>query len=392
MFSIRKTLLKKDAQQQVESLLLFLYDIKVMNKMRMKINIKTKYRIIYILFIFCTILLSGCSLPTSNEQEKDSKQIASNNQEESSIEIFAMDTYMTLKAYGENREEALAVAQTEIERLDALWSVGESDSEVSKLNREKKLTVSDETMKLLTCAKDISKQTKGAFDITIYPLMNLWGFTTQKYKVPTKDEINQILNSQVGMDKVEVSAKTNKVTLKDNAQIDLGGIAKGYTSSQVAKIYEDCGVESGVISLGGNVQAIGTKVDGSRWKVGIQSPNDSMDMVGTYEAKDEAVITSGGYERYFEENGKTYHHILDPATGKPTEKDLISVTVISKDGTKADCLSTTLFVLGKEKAQAYWKKYKDEFDMILVDENNKIWITKGIKKHFTSDYEYQVID
>lgn len=360
--------------------------------MRMKINIKTKYRLICLLAIICMLLLNGCSSQKLNEKGRDFKQSDSNNQEESSTEIFAMDTYMTLKAYGENRNDALAAAQTEIERLDALWSIGETDSEVSKLNKEKQLIVSDETKKLITCAKQISEQTKGAFDITIYPLMDLWGFTTQKYKVPTNDEIDQILKSQIGMDKVEVDAKTNKVTLKDDAQIDLGGIAKGYTSNQVAQIYADCGVKSGVISLGGNVQAIGTKVDGSRWKVGIQSPDDSMDMVGTYEAKDEAVITSGGYERYFEKDGKTYHHILNPATGKPTEKDLISVTVVSKDGMKADCLSTTLFVLGKEKAQAYWEKHKDEFDMILVDENNKIFITKGIKKYFTSDYEYQVID
>lgn len=358
----------------------------------MKINIRIKYRMICVILILCMFVLSGCSLKMPNKPSKDSEQTTSNDQEESSAEIFAMDTYMTLKAYGENRAEALSAAQTEIERLDALWSVGETDSEVSKLNKKKELIVSDETMNLLTCAKEVSQQTNGAFDITIYPLMNLWGFTTQKYKVPTNGEIDRILKSQVGMDKVEVDVKNNKVTLKEDAQIDLGGIAKGYTSSQVAQIYQDCGVKSGVISLGGNVQAIGTKVDGSRWKVGIQSPNDSMDMVGTYEAKDEAVITSGGYERYFEKDGKIYHHILDPATGRPTKKDLISVTVVSQDGMKADCLSTTLFVLGKEKAQAYWKNHKEEFDMILVNEKNQIFVTEGIEAYFTSDYEYQVIN
>jgi thiamine biosynthesis lipoprotein len=103
------------------------------------------------------------------------------------------------------------------------------------------------------------------------------------------------------------------------------------------------------------------------------------------------VITSGGYERYFEQDGVTYHHILDPKTGKPSDSDLISVTIVSKDGMRADCLSTTLFVLGKDKAVSYWKEHSEEFDCILVDEDNSIYVTEGIEDHFTSDYEYQLI-
>ena len=174
-------------------------------------------------------------------------------------------------------------------------------------------------------------------------------------------------------------------------KIDLGGIAKGYTSQRIAKIYKKDGVKSGVISLGGNVQAIGTKTDGSRWKVGVQSPDDTESMIGAYEAADEAVITSGAYERYFEKDGKTYHHIIDPATGKPSEKDLKSVTIISKNGTLSDTLSTTLFVMGKDKAISYWKKHSKEFNMILVDENNKIYISQGIKDHFSSDSDFTVV-
>ena len=145
------------------------------------------------------------------------------------------------------------------------------------------------------------------------------------------------------------------------------------------------------ISLGGNVQAIGTKTDGSRWKVGVQSPDDTESMIGAYEAADEAVITSGAYERYFEKDGKTYHHIIDTATGKPSEKDLKSVTIISKNGTLSDTLSTTLFVMGKDKAISYWKEHSKEFNMILVDENNKVYISQGIKDHFSSDSDFTVI-
>jgi thiamine biosynthesis lipoprotein len=348
----------------------------------MKKNIK-KFMILIGLLCLC-----GCGAVEGNVTNTSSKE----NEEESSIDIFAMDTYMTLKAYGENREEALEAAQTEIERLDALWSVGEAESEVTKLNENKEGVVSDETMELIVYAKEIAEQTNRAFDITIYPFMELWGFTTENYKVPSEQEISQILDHQIGTDKIVIDKETNTVQLKDDAEIDLGGIAKGYTSQKVAQIFEEYGVEHGVISLGGNVQAIGTKTDGSRWKVGIESPSDEIEnMVGTYEAEDEAVITSGGYERYFEQDGVTYHHILDPKTGKPSDSDLISVTIVSKDGMRADCLSTTLFVLGKDKAVSYWKEHSEEFDCILVDEDNSIYVTEGIEDHFSSDHEYDLI-
>lgn len=341
-------------------------------------NIKKMYVLLAILCI--CILFAGCK----EDSEEDLK--------ETSREVFAMDTYMTLKAYGADGEETLDEAIEEIQKLDALWSVGNTESEIARLNQKKTEKVSKETIQLIQCAKKVSKETEGAFDITIYPLMELWGFPSQNYQVPSEAEIKEILDSNIGMDKVVVDEKNQEITLKDEAQIDLGGIAKGYTSEQVARILKQHDIEHGVISLGGNVQAIGKKIDGSRWKVGIQPPKDDMEMIGTYEACNEAVITSGGYERYFEEDGKTYHHILDPDTGKPSNQDLISVTVISEDGMLADCLSTTLFVMGKEKAEEYWKNNREKFQMILVDEDEKIYITEGIKDYFSSDYEYSIME
>lgn len=341
-------------------------------------------RKIYMVFVFFAVmlLLAACSGTISD---------SASDQEESSIELNAMDTYMALRAYGENRNEALDAAKTEIERLDDMWSVGKEDSEVSILNESQEGEVSDETIELIECAQKISEETGGAFDITIYPLMDLWGFTTKEYQVPEESSIQEILMNKMGMDKVTVDKSTHTVTLSDGAQIDFGGVAKGYTSQSIAKIFEDYGVEHGIISLGGNIQAIGTRIDGSRWRVGIEAPNDHFDMVGTYEAEDEAIITSGAYERYFEEGGKTYHHILDPETGKPAESDLISVTIVSNNGTEADCLSTALFVLGKEKAIAYWKEHSTEFDFILVDEENHIYISEGIENHFESSYDYEEV-
>lgn len=344
-------------------------------------------RSIYLLcFMLLTLILfSGCS------KNKAAAETSQDEKTEASMDIFAMDTYITLKVYGQNPEEALQEAKEEIQRLDQLWSTGNSESEIYQLNKKKKLKVSEETLQLIKRGKEMNKETKGAFDTTIYPLMKLWGFTNEKYHVPTHGEIEQILKRQVGSDKIEIEEKTRTVTLKNKAEIDLGGIAKGYTSQKIAELSEKKGIEHGVISLGGNVQSIGKKLDGSRWKVGIQPPVESMDMVGTYMSAGESVITSGGYERYFEENGKTYHHILDPSTGSPSQKDLLSVTVISKDGTLADSLSTSLFVMGKDQAISYWKENVGKFDVIFVDKNSKIYITEGIKDNFTSNYKFEII-
>lgn len=349
-----------------------------MRKQKLKRSIYVACFIVLLLILF-----SGCS--------KNKTDATEDQQTEASIEVFAMDTYMTLKVYGKKPEATLEDAKKEIERLDQLWSTGNSKSEIYQLNQKKTMKVSKETINLIKIGKEMNQKTNEIFDITIYPLMKLWGFTNEKYKVPSNKEIKKILKSNIGADNVEIDEKNNTVTLKNNAQIDLGGIAKGYTSQRVAKLLEKEGIYHGVISLGGNVQSIGKKIDGSRWKVGIQAPNDSMEMVGTYESFEESVITSGGYERYFKKDGKTYHHILNPATGKPSQEDLLSVTIISKDGTLADSLSTSLFIMGKDKAIAYWKENAKQFQIILVDKNSKIYISEGIEKYFTSDYKYKVV-
>lgn len=337
--------------------------------------------------ILCAVSIVGCG---KKQESKTVQTTSEENTKEASAQVFAMDTYMSLKAYGSNAQKAVDDAKAEIEGLDQLWSAVDKNSEIYKLNEKKQMKVSDETIELIEFAKKKSAQSGDAFDISIYPIVELWGFPTQKYRVPSEGEIQKLLKN-VDCQKIKINKKTKVVTLTKNMKIDLGGIAKGYTSQRIAKIYKKDGVKSGVISLGGNVQAIGKKTDGSRWKVGIQSPDDTESMLGAYEAADEAVITSGAYERYFEKNGKRYHHIIDPATGKPSEKDLKSVTIISKNGTLSDTLSTTLFVMGKDKAVSYWKEHSKKFNMILVDKDDKIYISEGIKDHFSSENNYQVV-
>ena len=189
-------------------------------------------------------------------------------------------------------------------------------------------------------------------------------------------------------------------------KIDLGGIAKGYTSGRVMEIFREHGVK-GLVNLGGNVQACGGKPDGSDWKVAIRKPESTeekeirwvdestpegralgrIEFPGIVQIHDRAVVTSGGYERFFEKDGSFYHHILDPATGRPSDSDLVSATVVSEDGALADGLSTSLFVMGSEKAVALWKSHTDLFDMILIDRQGKLYVSEGLEGKFESDLD-----
>ena len=264
------------------------------------------------------------------------------------------------------------------------------ESDIYKLNETGSGTLSTDTKNIVSRALEINKTTNGAFDISIYPLMVKWGFTTQKYNVPSKNEISKLLKD-VDSSKIIFDEKSGNIKLKENMKIDLGGIAKGYTSNRVMQIFKECGVKSGLVSLGGNVQALGTKTDGTAWQIAIENPDKSSDYIGVVSVKDKAVITSGGYERYFEKNGKTYHHILDPETGYPAESGVKSVTIVSDDGTLADALSTSLFVMGKEKALDYWHEHKNEFDTVLVEDNGDITITGGLEKIFKSNFKFDTV-
>ena len=307
-------------------------------------------------------------------------------------DLFAMDTYMTLTAYGDKGEEAVDQAAEEIKRLDQALSTGNRDSQVSKLNANAGGSLTEDTQYLLEKSLDLYTSTGGLFDIAIYPVMEAWGFPTQDYKVPDKSELQKLL-TLADVSKIQYIEEENTVKFEEEGmKIDFGGIAKGYTSSRIMKIYRDLGVKSGLVNLGGNVQALGSKTDGSKWKVGIQDPEGKEDYLGTLSIKDQAVITSGGYERYFEEDGKTYHHIIDPRTGYPADSGLLSVTIVSSDGTLADGLSTSLFIMGKEEAIKYWKDHSEEFDGILETEDGTLYVTEGIAEDFEAkEHKVEVV-
>ena len=282
---------------------------------------------------------------------------------------------MTLTAYGDHAGEALEAAKSEIERLDALFSISSESGDIYALNRDHTVALQEDTPRAaFPCARGLGLDWRH-FRLHHRAGHAAWGFTTQDYRVPAPAELSTLL---AHVDYTQVQLDGSTAAIPNDVQVDLGGIAKGYTSDRMMQIFSENGVTSGIISLGGNVQALGLKPDGSRWRVAVQDPENSEENFAVIEIEDEAVITSGGYQRYFEEDGATYHHIIDPRTGYPADSGVISSTIISHDGTLADGLSTSLFIMGVDDALDYWRAHSDEFDAILMDENGTVYVTDGI--------------
>lgn len=331
---------------------------------------------------------SGTDSSVQSEVSEDAgEQNSSDSSQEYTSDVFAMDTYMTLTAYGENAQEAVEAGIAEIQRLDDLLSTGKDTSEVAQINANGGGVLSEDTDYLVKRALDIYQSTNGAFDISIYPVMQLWGFTTGNFAVPSESDLAAKL-ALVDAGKIILSEENGQtsISLPEGMEIDLGGIAKGYTSGRVMDVMKSYGIKSAVINLGGNAHVLGNKTDGSQWKVGIQDPEDENGYLGGVSVTDKAIITSGGYERYFvdKDTGVKYHHIIDPKTGYSANNGLISVTIVSADSTLADGLSTSLFVLGTEDAITYCEEHcaEDGFDALMEDEDGKLYITDGIYDDF----------
>ena len=382
--------------------------MRIKEKMEFKFNMNVVSRkISYLLLLITVTVLASCGKqkdksegsgilePISKEMSSQSLSKASDleKSEASESEIFALDTAITLKVYGSKRVVVLKKLEDKINELDDMLSTGKETSEVSRLNRSGEAVLSPTVANLVKRSLDIYKKTDGLFDITIYPLMELWGFPTKNYRVPSEKEIEEKLKL-VGSDKIDFNEETRKISFKNKGmEIDFGGIGKGYITDELVKILTDEKVESAIINLGGNVFGFRKKPDGSLWNIAIRDPNEPDKYMATIRLEDSAVITSGGYERYFEENGIIYHHILDPRTGKPSESGLKSVSIISKDGTLADALSTSLFIMGEEKAIGYWKENGSNFDILLMTKDNRLIVSAGIKDKVISDnYKIEVIN
>ena len=202
-------------------------------------------------------------------------------------EIFAMDTFMDITAYGDNASTAVEAASAEIQRLDELLSVTGESGDVYQLNQLGQRQVEADTLAVISRAVDVSKETDGLFGCTITPVMKLWGFRDGNFRVPSPEELAEQL-AKVDGSKVRIEGNT--VTLLDGVTVDLGAIAKGYTSQRIMEVYRENDVTSGIVSLGGNVQTLGRKPDGSLWRVALEDPRNSEDYFGILDVENKAVF------------------------------------------------------------------------------------------------------
>ena len=268
-------------------------------------------------------------------------------------QIFAMDTVMDLTAYGKKADDGINAAISIINSMDTLLDPENERSKTYEINHAmgSPVVVNEQIAKMLRTALTVYERTNGAFDLTTYPLSKLWGFIDQNYRVPSDAEIERLLPC-VDMRKVQLAATDDSanslITMPADMALSFGAVAKGCASDYAIQAMRAAGVTSGVVSLGGNVQTLGKKPDGSDWNIAIQDPNDTGSYLGYLTVGETAVITSGSYQRYFTEGGQKYHHILSPTTGRPVNNGLLAVTIVCEDGTLADCLSTAMFVLDRQ--------------------------------------------
>ena len=308
--------------------------------------------------------------------------------------VFAMDTVMNLTVYGGN-DTQLNAAEQELHRLDAALARGTEGSAVYALNRDG-TAAGTELAYLVRSALAISEATDGAFDVTVAPVLELWGFGSGagEHRVPTEAELAEAL-AHVGAARLHTDGDTDHVTLDLPAQIDLGGIAKGYAALSVKQKLEAAGAAGAVLDLGGDVALLGTKPDGSNWRVAVKDPADGGAYLGVLATDgDRFVMTSGVYERYFEENGVRYHHIIDPRTGCPAESGIVSATVVCGDGIWADALATACCVMGADASLALRARLADEtpFELILVTADGRVLYTcDGFTPEVGNGYTYEKV-
>ncbi|NLW79172.1 MAG: FAD:protein FMN transferase [Ruminococcaceae bacterium] len=303
---------------------------------------------------------------------------------------FAMDTLVDQQAYGPNAQDAMRAVNLYLASYDARLSLFAENGDIAAINAAAGngdwVTVAPETAALLGRALALSAQSEGAFAITVAPLTLAWGITTDTPRVPGQDEIDRLLPL---VDDAAVETGESRVRLPEAGMaLDLGGIAKGAVCTDVAAIYDEYGVDSAWISIGGNIYARGKKPDGSAWRIGFRDPA-SDGYVASFLLTDRVIAVSGGYERYFEVDGQRYIHIIDPATGHPAESDIASVGAICADGAEADFWSTTLYVWGRERAL---QQMRNGLCAILLDDEGVLYVSESLRDGFALYDEASGID
>ena len=308
-------------------------------------------------------------------------------------EVFLMDSFMVQTIHGADGEKIAKQAEEVVKNLEETYSAYKENSLISEINENagiKPVKVPDEVFNLIKECVVFSEKSNGLFDLTIAPLTKLWAITSDNPKVPTLDEIDYA-KSLINYNNVILDEENKTVFLKEKCmKLDFGATVKGYAAQKVLEIYKTGKINGGVLSLGGNVAVYGSKNDGTAFKIGVRDPKkSSTDYFAILETDKQVISTSGAYERYFKQNGVTYHHILNPKTGYPCESDLLSVTVVSENGLLSDYLSTLFYMLGKDVVKEHLNE--EDYSLIVIDKKDNIYISDNLKDSFTllNDTDYK---
>ncbi|MCF7929623.1 MAG: FAD:protein FMN transferase [Spirochaetales bacterium] len=309
---------------------------------------------------------------------------------------FYLDTVCTVTIYETNTSLSAEEKNRLIDRAFTILGETEEDmsshlegSDVARINEasgKKTVSISPRTMEVIRNGLHYSELSGGAFDITIGPLVSAWDIGGENPRIPSQKELQELL-PLIDYRKVVIkgdqdSAGGSVFLPQKEMAIDLGGIAKGYAADRTAEMLIESGVSRAIIDYGGNILTIGNRPGDNPWRIGIQDPaSERGEYLGILQITEEAVVTSGIYERYFEKDGKRYHHILNPKTGRPARNGLQSVTVVSKKAIEADALSTALFVMGPEKGVEHAAGLQG-VEAAFVTTSGKVILTPGLKERF----------
>lgn len=333
-----------------------------------------KKKIVWISFI--AVIITGVVIGSFVDKNKPLEKIG-----------YALDTQIRIVVYDKgDHKTILDNAYNEILRLDKQLSNFNKESETYILNEKKTLEVSNELKEVIESGIDITSKTGGNFDLTIFPLSGLWNY--KNAIVPDKEEI-ELAKEKIGISNIEISG--NKITLKNDAKIDVSSTAKGYIADYIIDYLKYNGVKNALVDAGGNIKVMGTPGSKSdSFKIGIKDPDKSSSLVlGFVKLKDKSIVTSGIYERYFTYEDKAYHHIVDPKTGYPSESDVISVSVISKSSVNADGYATAIVVMGGQKGLELVEKTKD-IECIIVKKDNTIITSSGVSDFELTNRNYKI--
>ena len=337
--------------------------------------------------ILCPAVFSGCSAKTENVKNTDA-----GSQDPISATAIKLNTAVTVTIYDSQDRELLTECMNLCDKYEKIFSRTADDSELYQLNHreltpvkgtEDTYQVSDSLAELIQKGLYYSDLSDGAFDIAIEPLTSLWDFTAEDPQIP-EDSLIQTALSKCDYHNVSVGGKdNNEITLKtDDTAIELGAIAKGYIADRLKEYLISQDVKSAIINLGGNVLCIGGKPDDSSFKIGIQKPfADRSETIAVMDIKDKSVVSSGVYERCFEQDGTLYHHLLNPKTGYSYDNGLIAVTIISDQSVDGDALSTTCFALGLEDGLKLAES---------LDDVQAFFVTSDYEIHYTKDFQKEI--